>query len=180
MAQQKQRGPVVVEDARIGLQGTGGGRESLRTRIPGAILSTMQAQDKEYFHWQVFNDINDALTHIPEATPITIGYIISEEDAKPRDLIAEKQAGAAKKGGAKKAATRPAQPLSAFDEEGEEVPARRPVARPTAVASRSTVARRPAPTPVAGRQPRREGPIARPGTSRRPKRGGGIRYDTGE
>lgn len=189
MAQRKD-GPLVVEDARIGMQGTGGGRESLRTRIPGGVLSTLEAQDGEYFHWQVFSDIREAMGHIPEGTPITIGYIISEEDAKPRDLIAEKKAGA-KKGGATKSAKkgpakRPAASASndPFADDEEEAPVRR-VARPVAVAARpAAVASRPTAAPslrgVAGRHPRREGPLAKPGASRRAKRGGGIRYDTGE
>lgn len=182
---------LAQEDARIGLQSTGGGRSMLRSRTPTAVFEALQAQDGEYFHWTVFADIRSALAHIPEGVGVVVGYIISEEDAKPRDIIAEKQAGASKKS-AKKAASkkgvvkvaRKAAPADddpfAEDEEddGSAPPQRRiAVALPASKkgAVKASVAR---PTVAvkgpAARRPRVQGALPKPGVARRG--GKGVRY----
>jgi hypothetical protein len=168
MAQQQ---ILAQEDARIGLQSTGGGRQMLRSRIPTDVFKVLEAQDGEYFHWTVFPDMQAALAHIPKGVGVVIGYIISEEDANPRDIIAEKQTGAAKKSAKKgaskkggvKVARKPA-PVEddAFAEEEDDGSAP-PTRRPVAVA----VARRPVAVQTA------RAPIAKPGVSRKGRK---VRY----
>lgn len=169
MAQQQ---ILAQEDARIGLQSTGGGRQMLRSRIPTEMFTVLQAQDGEYFHWTVFTDMQAAVAHIPEGVGVVVGYIIPETDAKPRNVIAEKQADAkksAKKGASKKGVVKLApkaapvddDPFGEEEDDGSAPPKRRVVVATPKKQAPTVVARKPVAASVV------RAPIAKPGVTRK-------------
>jgi hypothetical protein len=95
MAAQQQPEVVVTADAVIGFQKNKSGGGLKRSRVPADVIDAMEGQDGEYFRYTVLRYPNGGLR--------VIGDIVSADEARPRDLIAEKQQQAASKAPAKTA-----------------------------------------------------------------------------
>lgn len=95
--------PIYTDDAVVGWQSNSRGGGLLRSRIPTGVINATQTQDGEYFHYEVYQTDRPFTIEIPAGTTL-IAWPIAAEDAKPRNIIEERKAASAAKGGPAKGA----------------------------------------------------------------------------